>query len=55
MRLVEVVIRRGGAGVAPLAATPALRVAAILVGGGGLLSLAWVASRSARSPTAVAS
>ena len=41
--LVEVVIRRGGAGVASLAATPALRVAAILVGGGGLLSLAWVA------------
>jgi chromate transporter len=41
--LVEVVIRRGGADVASLAATPALRVAAILVGGGGLLSLAWVA------------
>ena len=41
--LVEVVIRRGGARVASLAATPALRVAAILVGGGGLLSLAWVA------------
>ena len=41
--LVEVVIRRGGARVASLAAAPALRVAAILVGGGGLLSLAWVA------------
>jgi len=41
--LVEVVIRRGGADVPSLAATPALRVAAILVGGGGLLSLAWVA------------
>ena len=41
--LVEVVIRRGGADVASLAATPALRVAAILVGGGGLLALAWVA------------
>ena len=41
--LVEVVIRRGGADVASLAATPALRVAAILVGDGGLLSLAWVA------------
>ena len=41
--LVEVVIRRGGADVASLAPTPALRVAAILVGGGGLLSLAWVA------------
>ena len=41
--LVEVVSRRGGADVASLAATPALRVAAILVGGGGLLSLAWVA------------
>ena len=41
--LVEVVIRRGGADVASLTTTPALRVAAILVGGGGLLSLAWVA------------
>ena len=41
--LVEVVVRRGGARVASLAAAPALRVAAVLVGGGGLLALAWVA------------
>ena len=41
--VVEVIARRGGAGVASLALHPVLRVAAIVVGGGGLLSLAWVA------------
>jgi chromate transporter len=41
--VVEVIARRGGADVASLALPPVLRVAAIVVGSGGLLSLAWVA------------
>jgi chromate transporter len=42
--LLEVIARRGAAGVATATATPAaLRVAAGAVGGGGLLSLGWVA------------
>ena len=41
--VVEVIARRGGADVASLALSPVLRVAAIVVGSGGLLSLAWVA------------
>jgi chromate transporter len=39
----EAVIRRGGAVVASPALPPVLRMGAIVVGGGGLLSLAWVA------------
>jgi chromate transporter len=41
--VVEVVARSGGAGLGSVALPPVLRVAAIVVGGGGLLSLAWVA------------
>jgi chromate transporter len=41
--VVEVIVRRGGADVASVALPPVLRVAAIVVGSGGLLSLAWVA------------
>jgi chromate transporter len=41
--VVEVIARRGGADVASLALPPVLRVAAFVIGSGGLLSLAWVA------------